>query len=78
MRMESDDENFQHTKIPNYIKFDNSINYKKNNFFASFLINNILNVDYHNYAVASSSTNGTYNAYPEPGREIIINLGLKY
>ena len=28
MRMESEDENFQNTKIPNYIKFNTSIDYK--------------------------------------------------
>ena len=78
MRMESDDENFQDTKIPNYILGNINLLYNLNKFYSSLSINNILNHKYHNYAVASSSTIGTYNAYPEPGREINFSLGIKF
>ena len=78
MRMESDDENFQHTNIPSYAKVNFSITSKFNKFFSTFSVNNIFDVKYHNYAVASSSTLGSYNAYPEPGREIIFSLGSKF
>ena len=46
--------------------------------FVTISINNIFNKKYHNYAVASSSTNGVYNSYPELGREIILSLGSKF
>ena len=46
-------------------------------FFSTLLVKNIFDEKYHNYAVASSSTLGAYNAYPEPGREIIFSLGIK-
>ena len=78
MRMESDDENFQDTKIPSYVKVNMSIVSKFGKFFCSLSINNVFDEKYHNYAVASSSTLGSYNAYPEPGREIILSLGTKF
>ena len=78
MRMESDDENFQDTKIPSHFITNLSLNSKFGKYFGNISINNIFNEKYHNYAVASSSTVGTYNAYPEPGREIILSLGMKF
>jgi len=78
MRMESDDENFQDTKIPSYIIANISTTSKFGKFFSTLSINNIFDDKYHNYAVASSSTLGAYNAYPEPGREIILSLGTKF
>ena len=76
MRMESDDENFQETKIPRHFLTNLSLINKNDFYDFSLSIRNIFNEKYHNYAVASSSTNGTYNAYPEPGREITISLGF--
>ena len=78
MRMESDDENFQNTKIPSYITTNLNFTYKFGNFISNLLINNIFDEKYHNYAVASSSTQGAYNAYPEPGREILFTIGSKF
>ena len=78
MRMESDDENFQDTKIPSYLIANMNITSKFGKFFSILSINNIFDKKYHNYAVASSSTLGAYNAYPEPGREIIFDLGSKF
>ncbi len=78
MRMESDDENFQETKVPSYVKVNMSITSKLGKFFSTLSINNIFNEKYHNYAVASSSTQGAYNAYPEPGREIIFGVRMKF
>ena len=78
MRMESDDENFQDTKIPNYVLGNINLSYNVDKFYSIISINNILNHQYHNYAVASSSTNGSYNAYPEPGREINFTVGIKF
>ncbi len=78
MRMESDDENFQETKIPRHFLTNLSLINKNDFYDFSLSIRNIFNEKYHNYAVASSSTNGTYNAYPEPGREITISLGFNF
>ena len=77
MRMESDDENFQNTKIPSYFLANMSVTSKFGKFFSTLSVNNVFNEKYHNYAVASSSTLGAYNAYPEPGRSLILSLGMK-
>ena len=55
-----------------------SITSKFGKFISTLSINNIFNKKYHNYAIASSSTLGAYNAYPEPGREIILSLGTRF
>jgi len=78
MRMESDDENFQHTKIPSYFIFNINFTSNFSKFFSTLLINNLFDKKYHNYAVASSNTQGSYNAYPEPGREIILSIGTTF
>ena len=78
MRMESDDENFQNTKIPAIFlfNFDSKKNLKY--FDLSLSIKNIFDEKYFSYAVASSSTVGTYNAYPEPQREIYIGINKDF
>ena len=78
MRMENDEENFQNTKIPSHILGNITISSKFNTFFSTLSINNIFDKEYFNYAVSSSNTVGTYNAYPEPGREIIFTIGAKF
>ena len=77
MRMESDDENFQ-PKIPSYVIAHLNISSAFDKFFSSLSINNIFDETYYNYAVASSSTEGIYNAYPLPGREIIFSIGTRF
>ncbi len=75
MRMESDDENFQNTKIPAHTLINLDLNYetKKLNYF--IVIENLFDSKFYNYAVASSNTQGRYNTYPEPGRQ--FNIGVK-
>ena len=78
MRMESDDENFQNTKIPSHFISNINFSSKFYKFLITLSVNNIFDEKYFNYAVASSSTIGTYNAYPQPGREIFLNIGVKF
>ena len=78
MRMESDDENFQNTKIPSYIIANLNMLFNFDKFFSKIMINNLFDEKYYNYAVASSGTLGSYNAYPEPGREIIFSVGINF
>ena len=77
MRMESDDENFQ-PKIPGFALLDLATNIDFDKFYTSLSINNIFDETYYNYAVASSSTLGTYNTYPMPGRTIMLTIGSKF
>ena len=44
----------------------------------SLQMNNIFNQNYYNYAVSSSNTLGSYNAYPEPGAEFILSIGTNF
>jgi len=78
MRMESDDENFQHTKIPTHLITNIKAIVQFGKFSGYLSIKNLFDKKYHNYAVASSSTQGAYNAYPEPGREIVFSLKNKF
>ena len=47
------------------------------NFFWSFSVNNVFDALYYDYAVASASTPGAFNAYPLPGRTYLLKAGLK-
>ena len=78
MRMESDDENFQDTKIPSYFLVNLSLVSKYDKFFSTLSLNNVFNEKYYNYAVASSNTAGAYNAYPEAQMEFIFTIGTKF
>lgn len=78
MRMESDDENFQNVKIPSYVIANLSFTSQFNKLFYTLSINNIFDKKFYNYAVSSSNTLGRYNAYPEPGREILFSIGTRF
>jgi len=44
------------------------------NFYYNFLISNVFNTKFNNYTVASSSTNGSYNAIHNQVENIILEL----
>ena len=78
MRMENDEENFQNTKISSYYTLDLNWNYKLRGYDISLNVNNITNVKYFNYAVSSSNSQGIYNAYPEPERNLYLSIGKSF
>jgi iron complex outermembrane receptor protein len=41
-------------------------------------VQNLFDVKYFDYAVASATTFGTYNAYPQPGRTYVARFGLRF
>lgn len=45
--------------------------------FWSATINNLLDEDYFNYGVASTTTAGTFNSFPQPGRTFLVRAGIK-
>ncbi len=75
--MDNDQANFQ-PLIPAHTLVDVRIGGEAKNVFWSFAVHNLFNVDYFDYAVASASTFGTYNAYPQPGRTYMARLGVKF
>lgn len=74
--MDNDQANFQ-PLIPAHTLVDLRIGGEYENLFWSIAVQNLFNVQYFDYAVASSSTFGTYNAYPQPGTVYMARLGLR-
>jgi iron complex outermembrane receptor protein len=75
-RMDNDQANFQ-PLIPAHAIVDLRIGGEAKNVFWSFAVRNLFDVKYFDYAVASASTFGTFNAYPQPGRTYMARLGIK-
>ncbi len=75
--MENDEKNFQ-PEMPGYTLVDLKLGGTYNALTWSTSVNNVLDVDYYNFAVASSTTYGTYNAYPLPGRTYWLEAGVTF
>jgi iron complex outermembrane receptor protein len=73
-RMDNDQRNFQ-PLIPAHTLVDLRFGGEWQNLFWSFAIQNLFDLQYFDYAVASPTTFGTYNAYPQPGRVFMARLG---
>ncbi|HEY1475838.1 MAG TPA: TonB-dependent receptor [Pseudolabrys sp.] len=76
-RMDNDQANFQ-PLIPAHTTADVRLGGEYKNFFWAASVQNIFNVLYFDYAVASSATFGRYNAYPLPGRTYMVKAGATY
>jgi iron complex outermembrane recepter protein len=74
--MENDEANTSGVKIPVYSVTDLKLVYSPGRWRLSAAVNNLFNEEYFNYAVASTSTVGRYNAYPLPERTFW--LGAQY
>ncbi|WP_316978566.1 TonB-dependent receptor [Shumkonia mesophila] len=75
--MENDEANFQ-PEMPGYTLVDLKLGGEYNALTWSATVNNVLDVDYYNYAVASSTAYGTFNAYPLPGRTYWLEAGVTF
>jgi iron complex outermembrane receptor protein len=75
-RMDNDQANFQ-PLIPAHTLVDVRLGGEYRNVFWSVAVQNLFDVQYFDYAVASAVTFGTYNAYPQPGRTYMARLGVK-
>ncbi|MGH6790746.1 MAG: TonB-dependent receptor [Pseudolabrys sp.] len=76
-RMDNDQANFQ-PFIPGVTLVDLRLGGQVDRFFWSVAVQNLFNVYYFDYAVASSATFGTYNAYPQPGRTYMVRAGAAF
>jgi iron complex outermembrane receptor protein len=76
-RMDNDQANFQ-PLIPAHTTMDVRLGGQVQNLFWSVAVQNLFNVLYFDYAVASSATFGRYNAYPLPGRTFIVKAGATF
>ena len=76
-RMDNDESNFQ-PKIPDYWLVDLKLIKRFENFFVEGSVNNLFDEEYYDYAAASASTFGAYNAYPLPGRSFFLKAGVTF
>lgn len=76
-RMDNDQANFQ-PMIPAHTTVDVRLGGEYQHLFWSVSVQNLFDSQYFDYAVASSSTYGRYNAYPLPGRTYMVKAGGKF
>lgn len=76
-RLDNDETNFQ-PLIPAHTVVDFRIGGEVDRFFYSVAIQNVFNVLYFDYGIASAFTYGTYNAYPVLGRSVIARAGMTF
>ena len=76
-RMDNDQANFQ-PLIPAHTTLDLRLGGEMKNLFWSAAVQNLFNVEYFDYAVASSATYGRYNAYPLAGRTYMVKAGVTF
>ena len=76
-RMDNDPFNTQPV-IPANATVDIKLSGEVEHFFWSLAVNNLLDAQYYDYAVASTFTAGRFNAYPLPGRSYMIKAGATF
>lgn len=74
-RLDNDSANVQ-PLIPAHTLVDMRIGGELKNAFWSVSVQNIFNTFYWDYGIASTTTIGRYNAYPQPGRTFMVRLGF--
>jgi iron complex outermembrane receptor protein len=76
-RMDNDQPNFQ-PLIEAYTTVDVQFGGKIDQFFWSAGVANLTDVEYFDYAIASATVFGVYNAYPLPGRTYMVKAGTTW
>jgi iron complex outermembrane receptor protein len=75
--MDNDQQNFQ-PQIPANATVDLKLSGAYERYFWSLSVNNLFNVMYYDYAIASATTQGIFNAYPLPGRTYMVKAGATF
>jgi iron complex outermembrane recepter protein len=76
-RMDNDQPNRQ-PLIPANATVDFRLSGEYDRFFWSLSVNNVFNVLYYDYAIASAFTPDRFNAYPLPGRSFLVKAGATF
>ncbi|TAK49401.1 MAG: TonB-dependent receptor [Xanthobacteraceae bacterium] len=76
-RLDNDQRNVQ-PLIPANATLDLKVSGEYDKMFWSFAVNNVFDVLYYDYGIASAFTPGVYNAYPLPGRTFMAKAGVKF
>ena len=77
-RFDNDQTNDFGQKMPSYTTVDVKLSHRLNQWTLSASINNLLNEKYYTYAVRSTFTPGTYNAYPMPERNVWLSAAYTF
>ena len=75
--MDGDESNVQ-PHIPGQTIVDARLGGEYKGFTWSFAVQNVFDVKYFEYAVASAFVIGRYNAYPLPGRTFLAKAGVTW
>jgi len=75
--MDNDQLNVQPT-IPANGTVDVRLGGAYDRFFWSVSVQNLFNVDYYDYSIASATTRGYFTAYPSPGRTFVVRAGATF
>jgi iron complex outermembrane recepter protein len=76
-RMDNDQPNTQ-PLIPANATVDFKLSGEYDRYFWSLSVNNVFNVLYYDYAIASAFTPGAFSAYPLPGRTYMVKAGATF
>ena len=76
-RLDNDSRNVQ-PMIPAHTVVDMRLGGEVKNAFWSIAVENIFNEMFFDYGIASTTTIGRYNAYPQPGRTVMARFGLTW
>ncbi|MDB5655183.1 MAG: TonB-dependent receptor [Tardiphaga sp.] len=76
-RMDNDQFNTQ-PEIPANATVDLKLSGEVDRFFWSLAVNNLLDAQYYDYAIASTFTPDRFNAYPLPGRSYLVRAGATF
>ncbi|BBB27254.1 TonB-dependent receptor family protein [Amphritea japonica] len=75
-RYQDDDNLNVQRQIPEQFILNTAVNYKRDNWFASFKVNNLSNEKYDGYAIYSAFSGA--NHYPAPERNLKLTLGYRF
>jgi iron complex outermembrane receptor protein len=75
--MDNDQPNTQ-PLIPANATVDFKLSGAYDRYFWSLTVNNLFNVLYYDYAIASAFTQGAFSAYPLPGRTFMVRAGATF
>jgi len=75
--MDNDQGNTQ-PKIPANATVDVRLGGEYERFFWSLTVQNLFDVSYFDYSIASATTPGYYSAFPQPGRTFVVRAGATF
>ena len=76
--MDNDQVNRRGPLIPANATVDFKLSGEYQRFFWSLSVSNLFNALYYDYAIASTFTDGRFNAYPLPGRTYMVKVGATF